>query len=174
MSMATVVTIVGSPSQPSRTAMVTDHFAEHLRDERHEVSGIFVRDLPAAELMRGRFDHAAVAHAMGLIESAAGVVVATPVYKASFSGVLKVFLDVLPRLAFRGKVVQPLATAASAAHAPMVEGGLQTVLRALGAETIEPAYVDVADPSAKLELSAETTARLDEAARRFARCLQTS
>jgi len=170
--MATIVTVVGSPSEQSRTVLVTDHFADHLRGEGHGVSHVIVRDLPAEELVRGRADHAAVAHAIGLIESAAGVVVATPVYKASFSGVLKIFLDVLPRLALSGKVVQPLATAASAAHVPTVEAALRTVLGALGAERIQPAYVDVASASMASELSANTRASLDETARGFARCLR--
>src|SRR5256885_12419558 len=38
------------------------------------------------------------------------VVVATPIYKASYSGVLKSFLDLLPQFGLAGKVVLPLAT----------------------------------------------------------------
>ena len=41
---------------------------------------------------------------------------ATPIYKASYSGVLKAFLDLLPQFAFGGKVVLPLLTGGTAAH----------------------------------------------------------
>ena len=42
--------------------------------------------------------------------------VATPIYKASYSGLLKLFLDALSPDALRGKTVLPLATAGNSAH----------------------------------------------------------
>jgi FMN reductase len=171
--MANVVVIVGSPSEPSRTAFVLRHLADRLRREGHTVTDVVVRDLPAGELVEGRVEHPAVTRAVAAVESADGVVVATPIYKASFSGVLKVFLDVLPQRAFRGKPVQAIGTAGSAAHLLAIDYALGPVLAALGAEVVLPAYVDVTDPSARTELSAQTSAKLDELAQRLARCLRT-
>jgi SsuE family FMN reductase len=171
--MATIATIVGSPSSPSRTAMVVEYFADRLREAGHAVSGILVRELPAQDLVHGRFTHNAVSTAVATVTQADAVVVATPIYKASFSGVLKIFLDALPQHALRGKPVQPLGTAGTAAHVLAIDYALRTVLVALGAEHIEPAYVDVAEPSARFDLTTETTAKLDETARRFVRWLQT-
>ena len=169
--MATIVTIVGSPSERSRTALVVDYFAERLRHEGHSATSIVVRELPAQELVYGRVTHPAVASAIAEVERADGIVVGTPVYKASFSGVLKLFLDALPRLVLRGKPVQPLATAGTMAHVLAVEYALRPVLVALGAGHVEPPYVDVADPSAGLDLATATTEKLDQAARRFTRWL---
>ena len=51
------------------------------------------------------------------LEKADGLIVATPVYKAAFSGLLKTWLDLLPQFGLAGKVVLPLATGGSVAHA---------------------------------------------------------
>jgi len=44
------------------------------------------------------------------------VVVAVPVYKAAYSGLRKVFLDLLPQTALKGKTVLPLGTGGSPHH----------------------------------------------------------
>jgi FMN reductase len=169
--MAKVVTIVGSPSETSRTALVTNYFADQVRSKGHSVSAVVVRDLPAEELLHGRFGHAAVAAAISAVEGADGVVVATPVYKASFSGVLKVFLDVLPQEALRAKAVQPIGTAGSLAHVLAIDYALRAVLVALGAEHVHYAYVDVVEASMRFDLGASTRGKLAEAAGRFVQCL---
>jgi GNAT superfamily N-acetyltransferase len=61
------------------------------------------------------------------------VVVTTPVYKAAYCGLLKVFLDLLPQYALRGKQVLPLATGGVLAHALAVDYALRPVLTSLGA-----------------------------------------
>jgi FMN reductase len=61
------------------------------------------------------------------------VVVATPVYKAAYSGLLKVFLDVLPQTALKGKLVLPLATGGSPHHMLALDYALRPVLQSLGA-----------------------------------------
>ena len=68
------------------------------------------------------------------------VVVATPVYKAAYSGVLKVFLDLLPQFALRDKVVLPLATGGSSAHVLAVDYALRPVLASLAASSITPGW----------------------------------
>ena len=59
--------------------------------------------------------------------------VATPVYKAAYSGVLKAFLDLLPQFGLARKVVLPLATGGTLAHVLAVDYGLRPVLASLGA-----------------------------------------
>jgi SsuE family FMN reductase len=170
--MARIVTIVGSPSEPSRTALLVDYLAGRLELQGHSLTRIVVRDLPAQELLHGRLTAPPVAAAVSATEQADGVVVATPVYKASFCGVLKVFLDLLPQQGLRGKVVQPLGTAGSPAHTLAIDYALRTVLAALGAEHILSSYVDVASPSTDAGLSVQTTEKLDGMARRFDRSLR--
>ena len=66
------------------------------------------------------------------------LVIATPVYKAAYSGVLKVFLDLLPQTALKGKVVLPLATGGSPHHMLALDYALRPVLQSLGAKHILP------------------------------------
>ena len=56
------------------------------------------------------------------------IVVATPVYKAAYSGLLKVFLDLLPQTALAGKTVLPLATGGSPHHMLALDCALRPVL----------------------------------------------
>jgi FMN reductase len=131
-----IVTISGSPSLPSRSAALAQYVAVRLRARGFELASINVRELPADELLAGRATHAAIAAALREIAAAAAVVVTTPIYKASYSGVLKAFLDVLPQFALSGKVVLPLATGGTLAHVLAIDYALRPVLAALGAQHI--------------------------------------
>jgi FMN reductase len=96
------------------------------------------------------------------------IVVATPVYKAAYSGVLKVFLDVLPQDAFKGKTVLPLATGGSQSHMLAVDYALRPVLQSLGAAHIlqgifaTDAQVTLT-PEGTYEVEASIGKRLDDA-----------
>ncbi len=73
------------------------------------------------------------------------VVVTTPIHHASYSGLLKAFLDLLPRAGLAGKVVLPLAVGGSPAHVLAIEYALRPVLVALGAAHVARGHVVVAD-----------------------------
>ncbi|HEY0480803.1 MAG TPA: NADPH-dependent FMN reductase [Kofleriaceae bacterium] len=134
--MISVVTITGSPSQASRSAALAQHVAHRLRARGFELASINVRDLPADALVTGRTDDPAIAEAIRVVERADAVVAATPIYKASYTGVLKMFLDILPQFALAGKVVLPLATGGTLAHVLALDYALRPVLVALGAHHI--------------------------------------
>ena len=61
---------------------------------------------------------------------------ATPVYKAAYSGALKTLLDLLPERALEHKVVLPLATGGSLARMLAVDYALKPVLSALKAQEV--------------------------------------
>jgi FMN reductase len=130
-----IVALAGSPSANSRsTALlrhVLDRFAES--EPRHE---IVLRDLPPAALVRADIDDPAIRRAREQVAAARLVVVATPIYKASCSGLLKTFLDLLPEDALRGKTVLVLGTGGSPAHLLALDYALKPVLAALGARHI--------------------------------------
>ena len=96
------------------------------------------------------------------------VVVATPVYKAAYSGVLKVFLDLLPQTALKGKTVLPLATGGSPHHMLALDYALRPVLQSLGAKDILPGIYAtdsqvVVNPEGGYHVTDEIGERLDEA-----------
>jgi FMN reductase len=134
--MTTIATITGSPSLPSRSAALAQHVGGKLVARGFEHAAIDVRNLPPAALFAGDADDPAIAAAIQLVERADAVVVATPIYKAAYSGVLKTFLDVLPPFAFSGKVALPLATGGAISHVLALDYALRPVLVALGAQHV--------------------------------------
>lgn len=134
--MATIATISSSPSFSSRTDAVLDHVTKRLISHGHTVTPIVLRDLPAEPLLRGTADDPAISAAVAVLEAADAVVVTTPVYKAAYSGLLKVFLDLLPQYALKGKTVLPLATGGTPAHVLVIDYALRPVLTSLGAGAI--------------------------------------
>ena len=134
--MGEIVTISGSPSANSRSAAVLEYASEVFRCRCLNVSNIDVRDFAADDLMFARFDSPAVKRSQELVQQAKAIVIATPVYKASYTGVLKAFLDLLPPNALRDKIVLPIATGGTLAHLLCIDYALKPVLGALGAQHV--------------------------------------
>jgi len=138
--MSTILVVSGSPSVTSRTAALAEHLAVRLRRHGHVVCTVRVRDLPPAALLAGDPTEPAVADVVAAIERADGLVVASPVYKAAYSGVLKTLLDLLPQFALAGKVVLPLVTGGTPAHVLAIDYALRPVLSSLGAHHVMPGW----------------------------------
>jgi SsuE family FMN reductase len=134
--MPTIATISSSPSHTSRTDAVLSHIVRRLAGRGHTVTPIVLRDLPAGPLLAGAASDPQIAAAVRTLVEADAVVVTTPVYKAAYSGVLKVFLDLLPQFALKDKAVLPIATGGSPAHVLAVDYALRPVLSSLGASHI--------------------------------------
>ncbi|WP_114560497.1 NADPH-dependent FMN reductase [Desertihabitans aurantiacus] len=78
----------------------------------------------------------AVADALRTLTGSELAVLATPSYKGSFTGLLKVFLDHLPAGGLAGVTVLPVVVAASGAHLVQTQQHLDDVLRELGADVL--------------------------------------
>ncbi|MGA3038056.1 MAG: NADPH-dependent FMN reductase [Vulcanimicrobiaceae bacterium] len=131
--MSAIVLLAGSPSSPSRSTAVLRVARELAGAERSTL--IELRDLPADGLLFGRASEA-LAQAHASIAEACAIVLATPVYKAAYSGLLKTFLDYLPDGALHGKSAYPIATGGSNAHMLAIDYALKPVLSVLGASRI--------------------------------------
>lgn len=131
-----LVSISGSPSRLSRSSWLLQHAVGRAgaRVEHHDA--ITVRELPAQALINGDVSDAQIAQAHRALSLAQGVLIATPIYKAAYSGLLKLFLDGLPPDALRGKPVLALATGGSPGHLLAIDYALKPVLSALGARHI--------------------------------------
>jgi FMN reductase len=134
--MARILVLTGSPSLRSRTSALARHVGDALALDGHHVEVLALRELPAAALLAADTGEPVIAGAVRQVIAADAVVVATPIYKASYSGLLKVFLDLLPQRALDGKVVLPLATGGTVAHLLAIDYGLRPVLVSLGAAHI--------------------------------------
>jgi FMN reductase len=163
--MPDVVTIAGSPTQPSRSSALLSHTRDLLTARGLTSSAIHVRDLPAEALLTAQSDDPAIRIALELVAEARAVIIATPVYKASYTGVLKAFLDLFPQRALSEKIVLPIVTAGSSAHLLVIDYAFKPVLSALGATHIlNGLYIQDSQIEYKngFTLEASIEARLEE------------
>lgn len=130
--MREIVAINGSPADPSRCALAIRQATERLAGRGLHTHEIHVRALDPASLIHGDADEASVRAAIDHVVNASAVIVASPVYNASFTGALKTLLDLMPRDALAGKPVLPVVTSGTLAHYLAIEYALKPVLAALG------------------------------------------
>jgi NAD(P)H-dependent FMN reductase len=129
--------LIGAATPPGRLAAAIAAAAEAVRSD---ASDIDVEVLNLAETPVETCDGrplgkyaAETRRAVGLIAGAAAVLVAAPVYRASFPGVLKNLLDIAPVEALQGKPVGIVAMGGSAHHYLAVDTQLRQVLGWFGA-----------------------------------------
>jgi FMN reductase len=89
-----------------------------------------------AEALLWRKTSPAVQEAIASVLGAQMVVVSTPVYRATYSGALKVFFDLLPQDALAGKTAVAIATGSTPGHLLAIDHGLRPLLASLGAVTV--------------------------------------
>ncbi len=170
--MAYILAIAGSPSHPSRTYALLEYATNILQQDGFQTDIISVRDLPAEDLVFGRYDSPALQQPKALLEKADGVIISTPIYKAAYSGVLKAFLDLLPQRALSGKVVLPIATGGTIAHLLAIEYALKPVLSELRARHLLGGVYAIdkqiqVQEDGSLQLDDEIDQRLKDALREF-------
>jgi FMN reductase len=169
----TVLTITGSPAANSRSHRIAEFVTAKFLGWGVDASKLHLRDLPAEALVRLDHDHPVLRAALAGVASASAIVIATPVYKAAYSGLLKTFLDLLPRNGLSGKAILPIATVGVPAHSLALDYALKPVLSALGARyVLDSIYVLDHQmswtPEAGPQLAAEIAGRLDRSARHIA------
>jgi FMN reductase len=128
------VGVSGSPGATSRSRALLERALTAL--ERHGLKTrlIDLATLPAEGLL-GRRPDALVNEALEAVRAARIVAVSTPIYRATYSGLLKVFFDLLPPDALAGKAALVLATGAAPGHLLAVDHGLRPLLASVGAVT---------------------------------------
>jgi FMN reductase len=127
-----IVTVVGNPKAGSRTRTVGEEVARQLAGqlgERAEHDTVELADL-AAELFDSSSSRVA-ARVRQVAESSLAVIV-SPTYKATYSGLLKSFLDWFDRTSLQHTVVVPVMVGAAPQHALAVEVHLRPVLVEIG------------------------------------------
>jgi FMN reductase len=132
--MSTVGIIVGNPKPMSRTRQVAEAVATAAADATgHGGADRFVVDL--ADLGPQLFDWSSPVVRAAVDELAASrlAVVASPTYKASYTGLLKSFLDWFGTTGLCGVTVVPVMVGAGSRHALAVEVHLRPVLVEIGA-----------------------------------------
>jgi FMN reductase len=132
--VSTVGIVVGNPKPRSRTLSV----AEAVATAAAGAVGLDAAErviVDLAEIGPQLFDWSSsdVKDAVTAVRDCALLVVASPTYKASYTGLLKAFLDWFSTTDLGGVTVVPLMVGAGAQHALAVEVHLRPVLVELGA-----------------------------------------
>jgi FMN reductase len=129
--MAVVVALAGSPSSKSRSSGLLKRGIELLEQSGVTVQQFSLQDFVAEDLIYGRFDSPGVQALNAAVKHADGLLIASPVYKAAYSGGLKTLIDLFPEGALANKVALNLATGGSAAFTLSLDHALQPVLNSL-------------------------------------------
>jgi FMN reductase len=132
----TTAVLVGNPKPGSRTLTAATYVARELSGREADL----VVDLAAlgARLLDGQDPQ--VTSLVERIGAATLVVVACPTYKATYTGLLKLFLDRFSTTGLTGIAV-PLMLGAGPAHTLAPELGLRPVLAEIGGTTVRGHYV---------------------------------
>lgn len=134
-----IVIVVGSPTPPGRLLAAVTWLVDEVEHERSDVSTTLLqlRDVGLSWADGRSLDQYgdATAQAVRRVIKADAVILATPIYRASYTGMLKNFLDLLPVEALMGKTVGMMAIAATESHFLALENQLRPVLAWFGAVT---------------------------------------
>ncbi|WP_425218352.1 NADPH-dependent FMN reductase [Tumidithrix helvetica] len=141
--MANILLIGGSPIHPSRSHGLLHYTQELLECQSISCDVLLVRDLPAEALILGRFSSPILEYPKKLIKDADGLIIASPIYKGAYTGLLKSFLDLLPRGSLSNKVILPLSTSITINNFLAIDFTLKPVLAELGATHILPSVFAV-------------------------------
>lgn len=130
--MSSIVVLVGNPQAGSRTRAVAETVAAELATR----SGATVEGtIELADIAGEVFRHpsAPVDEARDRVLAADVVIVASPTYKATYTGLLKAFLDRFATGSLQSVTAVPLLTVGGPAHSLAVETALRPLLVELGA-----------------------------------------
>lgn len=139
-----IVAVTAGLSQPSSTRLLTDQLTAAVtaqvtaRGEAATVEVIEVRELATdlAHLMTTGMASARLDAARELVSSADGLVLVTPVFSASYSGLFKMFVDALSPDALTGMPVIVAATAGTPRHSLVLDFAMRPLLTYLRAVVV--------------------------------------
>ncbi|MGW4983748.1 FMN reductase [Streptomyces mirabilis] len=166
-----LVVVSAGLSVPSSTRLLADRLAAATgRYTSVDVQVVELRDLAVeiAHNFTSGFPGRALSAALDAVTEADGLIVVTPVFSASYSGLFKSFFDVLDQEALTGKPVLIAATGGSARHSLVLEHALRPLFAYLRAVVV-PTAVYAASEDWGAEGLAE---RIDRAAGELGRLME--
>lgn len=147
MTTRSIAVIQAGLSQPSSTRLLAERLSTATQDallELGDESRVTFVDLRehahdlANTLLTG-FATGALREVLDQVAAADAVIAVTPVFQASYSGLFKTFMDVLPDDALRGTPVLMAATGGTARHSLVLEHAMRPMFAYLKAITVPTA-----------------------------------
>jgi FMN reductase len=179
-AMVNVVAVSGGLSQPSATRLLVDHImAEverllggqgHLFHSRVIEVGDHAADV-TQKLLTG-IATPALNDAVTAVEQADLLIAASPVYRGSYTGLFKSFVDVVDQRALTGTPVLLAASGGSERHALVVDHELRPLFAFFQASTVPTGvYATASDCTAELLPDDELKERIRRAAEQLVRAV---
>ncbi len=139
--MSHVVVISGGLGSPSSTRVLSDDIVARLREslamkgESLEATVVELRELahPITDAMLTGFPTGELAKVIEKVAEADALVVVSPTFSASISGLVKSFFDILETGTLTGKPVLIAATGGTERHSLMIDFAMRPLLSYLGA-----------------------------------------
>lgn len=158
-----LVVVSAGLTQPSSTRLLADRLATAVAAQADvDVRIVELRDLAvdiANHLVTG-FPSPVLGEALRAVTEADGLIVATPIFTASYSGLFKSFFDLIDFEALTGKPVLIAATGGTARHSLALEHAMRPMFAYLHAVVAPTAVYAASEDWASGELSQ----RIDRAA----------
>ncbi|MFP7169036.1 NADPH-dependent FMN reductase [Terribacillus halophilus] len=139
--MTDIIILSGSPSKHSRSQLAAKYAGKQAKEQGYSVSEICVTDFEPEDLLYAKFGSPAISAASQAVRNAKGLIIASPVYKAAYTGILKALLDLFPQDAFRNKPVLPIMTGGSPAHLLAIDYALKPLIANLKGEALQGVYL---------------------------------
>lgn len=134
--MTKAIIINGGNTVASRLTGVQQSIEKLLTENGIRFEEILVHQLNAQDLITANYASEEIAREIVKVGEADIVFFLTPIYKGSYTGILKTFIDLLPQKGLENKIIIPVAIGGSIAHLLALEYSLKPVLSILGATTI--------------------------------------
>ena len=162
--MPKLIAIAGSPTPDSRTRSLVANVLESIAQEAGGASSLVdIADLVGSLAVRTRDEVSPqLASALRSVEEADLLIVGSPVYKGSYTGLFKHFMDLVDYKALAGVPVALLAIGGSDRHALVIDHQLRPLFSFFNAHTLptgvfvsDSAFVDgrIEDPAIRKRLS---------------------
>lgn len=177
--MKKLVVVSAGVSDPSTTRMLADRIAEAVeaqvskRGEGLDIEYIELRELAVSlgtVMSTGLYDEQ-LRRALDTVSGADGLIAATPVFAASYSGLFKMFFDALDKDALTGMPVIVAATAGTARHSLVLEFAMRPLFSYLRATVMPTAVFAATDDFGAEADGAVMSSRAVRAARELAEYL---
>lgn len=173
-----LVVVSGGLRQPSSTRLLADRLADATqaalaeRGEAVSLTTIELRD-HAQDLVNNLLTSFASERLEGTIDQvlrADGLIAVSPVFSGSYSGLFKVFFDVIEADALRGMPVLIGATGGTARHSLMLDHAMRPLFAYLGANVVPTGVFAAAEDWGQSDMPADVglAERIDRAASQLA------
>ncbi|GIO59756.1 NADPH-dependent FMN reductase [Paenibacillus cineris] len=155
--MSKIAIISGSLNHKSRVNGMINYAKQKLEQQGCEVAIIDVSSLPPADLMHANFNSRLILSAHAKVEEASGIIIASPVYKTTYTGVLKAYVDLLPQNGFKDKIVAAFFVGGTISNLLSIDYALKPLLASMGTKSFAENVFAIDSQIERIEDSEQNT-----------------